>query len=227
MTLIIMFFSSISSAINKIGRDRFHDNQVVVADNIDSVVVDTPALPQPAETVPKPEETTKAEEITDTEVNDEAVEDDEAAEEDEAEEEVIKPVKLLSLVPYIGSDMRDWDRIIIDNMGITHKNAYNGFLAYGPASSCLDFDNTYSIEGKYSMLSATVFVPESEKNFENETQFAIYGDDEVLYSFYGEKKMGIKPFTIEVPIDSVDDLRIVMESHYSCALCLDNAELLP
>ena len=138
----------------------------------------------------------------------------------------LKPVELLALMPYVGDNMESYSRSIHDSFGNTFNDVYNGRVGNN-GDYALDFDNIYEINGKYSTLSATLFVTEYAKNFENDNEFVIYGDNEVLYSFHGNGELGIKPVNIQVDISGVTDLRLVLNDHYSSSMAVDSIFLHP
>lgn len=83
-----------------------------------------------------------------------------------------------------------------DNMGQTRTNCIRAN----------DLDNTYIINGQYTLLSGTLFQPYDSRSQDLATRLKIYGDGELLYS--AEVEGGVKPIDFTVDVTGVLELRV-------------------
>lgn len=100
-----------------------------------------------------------------------------------------------------GKDL--YTKSMTDNMGQEHLRAI----------SDSDFSNTYLINGQYSAITGTFFLPDTFKNERNESPLTIYGDGKVLYT--AEVSTGTMPIDFSVDLTGVLELKIDVGAHYS------------
>lgn len=88
-----------------------------------------------------------------------------------------------------------------DNVGSAHTHCF--------ASK---FDRTYLLNGNYSHITGTLFLPYSNRNSTTTgtSGVSIYGDGELLFTCFPEKGVqGFRPIDFNVPLDGVTELRVV------------------
>ena len=119
--------------------------------------------------------------------------------------EEMRPVKLASLSPYVGGlDYTKNNLVYYDNMGNMYSDC---FYAYNNSVGRYDYA-VYDIGMKYNVLKATVAVTKKGSN-DQLGYIKIYGDQQLLWE---DRALSIttKPYSIEVDVSGVTDLRIEM-----------------
>lgn len=92
-----------------------------------------------------------------------------------------------------------------DNLGNTHTKCFFS-----------SFDNTYLLDGEYSHISGTIYLPYENRaqalNY-SEPALTIYGDGEVLYTYSVERGVkGFRPVDFSVSLEGVTEARVVFTS---------------
>lgn len=118
------------------------------------------------------------------------------------------PVDLASLTPYFEGTIDVFTDGATDTMGNTYRTGMRGYMSTSDASH-FDCYNIWDIGCRYNTLTATGIILDVDKGSKNEGSFRIYGDGVLLY-----EKTGIgsttKPYSIEIDITGVTDLKIEM-----------------
>lgn len=87
-----------------------------------------------------------------------------------------------------------------DNVGQTRTNCIQA------ASDSGYSNNTYILNGQYTLLSGTLFQPYSDRSDHYPATLEIYGDGELLYS--AEMVGGVKPIDFTVDLTGVLELKV-------------------
>ena len=116
----------------------------------------------------------------------------------------VKVVDLTTIKPYVTGYFSLDVGSETDIFGNSYPSALLGYME--PSD---DTSNTYLIDQKYSILTATVAVYTNCKSDKGNASIQIYGDDRLLWSDNQIKK-GAKSYDIEVDVSGVTDLKIVM-----------------
>lgn len=117
------------------------------------------------------------------------------------------PVDLTSLTPYFEGTIDVFTDGMTDTMGNTYRTGMRGYMSTSDTS--FDCYNIWDIGCQYNTLTATGIIREEDKGSKNEGSFRIYGDGVLLYEGTGIGST-TKPYTIEVDITGVTDLKIEM-----------------
>ena len=115
------------------------------------------------------------------------------------------PVDLTSLTPYYEGYISVFTDGATDIMGNYYSTGIRGYMD-------TSWDNCYNIwdiGGRYNILTATGIVFEEEKGSSCVGSYKIYGDGVLLYERNNISSQ-TKPYTIEVDITGVTDLKIEM-----------------
>ena len=118
-----------------------------------------------------------------------------------SETTVVSPINLFDLYAYQGE--LSVSRIISDNMGNEHTNAFVGYSRV--------YSAVYDIGGKYTTLLGTVAVTKTNQDNDyardKRGYLKIYGDDVLLWED-SSISSSTKPYEMSVDISGVTDLRI-------------------
>lgn len=118
------------------------------------------------------------------------------------------PVDLTSLTPYFEGVIDAFTDGIKDTMGNTYRTGMRGYMSTSD-SSRFDCFHIWDIGCQYNTLTATGIIREGDKGSRCEGCYRIYGDGILLYE---RNNIGstTKPYSIEVDITGVTDLKIEM-----------------
>ena len=118
------------------------------------------------------------------------------------------PVDLTSLTPYFEGVIDVFTDGIRDTMGNTYRTGMRGYMSTSD-SSRFDCFHIWDIGCQYNTLTATGIIREEDKGSRCEGCYRIYGDGILLYE---RSNIGstTKPYSIEVDITGVTDLKIEM-----------------
>ena len=118
------------------------------------------------------------------------------------------PVDLTSLTPYFEGVIDVFTDGIRDTMGNTYRTGMRGYMSTSD-SSRFDCFHIWDIGCQYNTLTATGIIREEDKGSRCEGCYRIYGDGILLYERYNIGST-TKPYSIEVDITGVTDLKIEM-----------------
>ena len=121
---------------------------------------------------------------------------------------VYAPVDLTSLTPYFEGVIDAFTDGIKDTMGNTYRTGIRGYMSSSDGSR-FDCFHIWDIGCQYNTLTATGIICENDKGSRCEGCYRIYGDGILLYE---KNNIGstTKPYSIEVDITGVTDLKIEM-----------------
>lgn len=115
-----------------------------------------------------------------------------------------KPAVWLQDLDYFTGSGWDVDGSVKDNMGQIRTNSISG------ASDSGNSNNTYILNGQYTLLSGTFFQPYNGRSDNDNTTLEIYGDGELLYS--AEMMGGVTPIDFTVDLTGVLELKVRLTS---------------
>lgn len=96
-----------------------------------------------------------------------------------------------------------WHGSATDNLGTSHDSIiYPGYHSYQDSLSYV----SYKLNGAYSSLAGTFFLPARYKDFDETYQVTFYGDDKILWS--GSETGGSEPQKFSLDLTGVQLLRI-------------------
>lgn len=116
----------------------------------------------------------------------------------------VKAIALNTMEPYVTGYFSLPFESATDIFGNSYSSALLGYME--PSD---DVSNTYLLDQKYSILTATVAVYTNSKSDKGSASIQIYGDDRLIWSDNQIRK-GAKPYDIEVDISGITDLKIEM-----------------
>lgn len=123
------------------------------------------------------------------------------------------PVDLTTLTPYYRGavSIGIWYNVV-DTMGNAYNTAFHSNLATESEARSIDEDYcaiVWDIGGEYNVLTATGFIEKSDRGGSGGGSYKIYGDGILLYE-KSSITSDTKPYSIEVDITGVTDLKIEM-----------------
>ena len=107
------------------------------------------------------------------------------------------PAVWLQDLDYYTGKSWETESSMTDNLGKEHTNIIH---------SNSNINNTYKLNGQYSMLSGTLFQQYQYRSDYHNTEFAVYGDGRLLYS--AQMCGGIDPIDFTVDLSGVLELKI-------------------
>ena len=114
-----------------------------------------------------------------------------------------KPAVWLKDLDYFTGEKWSVESTSKDNLGKTRTNCIT-------ISKYFLFDNTYRINGQYSLLTGTLYQTYDNRNEESNGYLQIYGDGELLYEARMNK--GVDPIDFSVDIRGILSLEIKFKS---------------
>ena len=117
----------------------------------------------------------------------------------------------------------NYDTLNTDSEGTDHTHAMYTEVCTRTATQ------TYLIDGKYSQLTGTVYLPKESREMDEDSYFRVYGDGVLLYTSPTMRE-GVRAVPFSINVTNVTELMIAADSDgnpYNNTLCIGEVYLEP